>query len=395
MFVDFLFELRKRRVPVGPLEWMTLEEALEKGLHGSSLSGFYQVARSILVHSEAHLDAFDEAFAEFFRGVEADAAKMLDALEEWLKDPKRLENIDPALLALLSPIELAELKKLFEERLKTQTGRHDGGNKWIGTGGTSPFGRDGQNPAGLRVGGESRMRSAVKVAAERRYRAYRKDLVLDVRQFGVALRKLRRLKREGIEEELDLDTTIDKTGRNGGEIDLVFRPPRKSNVRVLLLLDIGGSMDPFTQLCSTLLTAASKATHFRELRTLYFHNCVYGRLYLDERFDRWVVVPDLLREIGRDGRGWKLIVVGDALMNPAELLQVGGAIDYYEHNAVPGVVWLRMLADHFRRSAWLNPEPPAYWRQGTCETIGKIFSMFPLTVEGIEQAAQHLSRGAA
>ncbi len=390
MFVDFLFALRKRQVPVGPLEWVTLMEALVRNLHGSTLGGFYDVARAVLVHSEAHLDAFDEAFAEFFQGIEFDAARILEQIEQWLQDPKALEGLDPALLARLTPLELEALRALFEQRMREQKERHDGGERWVGTGGTSPFGQGGAHPSGIRVGGSSRTRSAVQVAAERNWRGYRKDLILDVRQFGVALRKLRQIAREGSEEELDLDGTIDRTSRNAGELDIVMRPPRKSHVRVLLLLDVGGSMDPFVKVVSTLLTAASQASHFRELRTLYFHNCVYGRLYTSERFERWRAVPDLLRELGKE---WKLVVVGDALMAPSELLQTGGSIDYFERNAVPGVAWLRMLGEHFRKAIWLNPEPPAYWRQGTCETIAKIFPMFPLTVEGIEDAARHLSGG--
>ena len=390
MFVDFLFALRKRQVPVGPLEWMTLVEALEKNLHGSTLTGFYDVARAVLVHSEAHLDAFDEAFAEFFHGVEVDGARLLAELDEWLKDPKALESLDPAMLARLSALDLETLRALFEARLREQRERHDGGSKWIGTGGTSPFGRGGAHPSGIRVGGSSGTRSAVKVAAERRWRGYRKDLVLDVRQFGVALRKLRRLAREGSEEELDLDGTIDRTSRNAGELEVVMRPPRKSSTRVLLLLDVGGSMDPFVKVVSTLLTAASQASHFRELRTYYFHNCIYGRVYTDERFEKWRAVPDLLREIGKE---WKLVLVGDALMGPSELLQSGGSIDYFEQSGAAGITWLRLLTEHFKRSAWLNPEPPAYWRQGTCETIAKLFPMFSLTVEGIDDAARHLSGG--
>ncbi len=380
MLVDFLFELRRRKVHAGPLEWQTLMEALDQGLHDSSLTGFYHVARAVLVHRESDLDAFDETFAEFFRGIEAGSTWLKEQLAEWLANPKLLEQMDPALLASLSPLELETLRKMFEQRMREQTERHDGGSRWIGTGGTSPFGQGGQHPSGIRVGGASQFRSAVKVAEERRYRAYRKDLVLDVRQFGVALRKLRQLRREGGEEELDLEGTIDRTSRNAGELEILMRPPRKSNIRVLLLMDIGGSMDPFTRIVSMLLTAATKATHFRELRTLYFHNCIYGKLYKNEQFDEWMNVDDVLREVGR---AWKLILVGDALMNPAELLQVGGSIDYYQRNAVPGLVWLQTLADYFRKAAWINPEPPAYWRQGTCEMIGKIFPMYPLTAEGI------------
>lgn len=390
MLLDLFYELRAHKVPVGSQELIALGEALTKGLHQSSFTGFYNVSRSLLVHSEAHFDAFDQAFAKTFGGVEVVAAQLHDELLEWLRDPAKLGTLSPEQLAAMQAMDLEELMRLFEERLKEQHERHDGGNRWIGTGGTSPFGHGGQHPSGMRVGGSSGGRSAMKVASARQFRAYRKDLVLDVRQFGMALRKLRELAKDGEASELDLDETIDATGRNAGDLELRFRRPRRPGVRVLLLMDVGGSMDPHAHLCSLLFSAASKASHFKELRPLYFHNCVYGKVYKDANLSKPIPIADLLKQTTRET---KLVIVGDALMNPAELLRVGGTINYGDWNDVEGVVWMRRLADQYRRSAWLNPEPPVYWRQGTAEILSRLFAMFPLTVQGIEEASTHLVAG--
>lgn len=390
MILDLFYELRSRKVPVGTQELLALCDALGKGLHESSFTGFYHVARALLVHSETHFDGFDQAFAKVFGGVEALAAQLHDELLRWLQDPMKLGELTPEQFAALRAMDLAELMKLFEERMAEQQERHDGGNRWIGTGGTSPFGHSGMHPSGIRVGGQSRGRSAMKVAGARQYRSYRTDLVLDVRQFGVALRKLRELARDGLQDELDLDETIDATGRNAGDLELRFRRPRRPGVRVLLLMDVGGSMDPHAHLVSLLFTAASKASHFKELRPLYFHNCVYGKVYQDSFLTKPVTIADLFKQTTRET---KLVVVGDALMNPAELLRVGGSIHYGDWNDVEGVVWMRRLAEQYRRSVWLNPEPPVYWRQGTAEILSSLFHMFPLTIQGIEDAATHLVAG--
>jgi uncharacterized protein len=390
VILELFYELRARKVPVGTQELLALCEALGKGLHDSSFTGFYHVARALLVHSEAHFDGFDQSFAKVFGGVEALAVQLHDELMKWLQDPVQMAALTPEQLAAMRAMDLTELLRLFEERLAEQRERHDGGGRFIGTGGTSPFGHGGLHQSGMRVGGSSRGKSAMKVAADRQYRAYRKDLVLDVRQFGVALRKLRELARDGLETELDLDETIDATGRNAGDLELRFRRPRRPGVRVLLLMDVGGSMDPHTQLVSLLFSAASKASHFKEMRALYFHNCVYGKVYRDAMLTRPVPLTDLFKQTTRDT---KLVVVGDALMNPAELLRVGGSIHYGDFNEVEGVVWMRRLAEQYRRSAWLNPEPPVYWRQGTAEILSKLFQMFPLTLQGIEDASTHLVAG--
>jgi uncharacterized protein len=394
MFVEFLFELRARKVKVGAQEAMSLAKALGIGLHDSSLDGFYHVARALCVHREADLDAFDEAFLSHFKGIQSTSITLLDEIEEWLKDPIKRRDLSPEELAMLQSIDMEELRRLFEERLKEQKERHDGGNRWIGTGGTSPFGSGGQNPSGIRVGARGGGRSAMGIADARRYKPYRSDLVLDVRQIEVALRRLRALRREGSELELDLDETIRETAKNAGELEIVLRPPKKSNVRVLLLMDVGGSMDPHAHLVSRLFSAAKRASNIRELKTFYFHNCVYGRLYKTETFSEPMKVRDVLDTLSHE---WKLVVVGDAAMHPAELLGAGDW-EYYASGtsgdvSKPGIKWMTDLSDFFRRSAWLNPDPPSYWRGGTAEMLGKVFTMFPLTLDGLGEAVGHLSKG--
>lgn len=395
MFVPFLFELRKRKVRVGLGEANALARALAMGLHESSIDGFYHVARALCVHRESDLDAFDEAFLACFRGVESKSLDIVDQIEQWLRDPKMRKALSPEQLALIEKLDLEQLRKLFEQRMREQKERHDGGSRWIGTGGTSPFGAHGAHPSGLRVGPHGGGRSAMAVADARVYQPYRSDLVLDVRQIEVALRKLRSLSREGSEFELDVESTIDETARNAGELEIVMRPPRKPNVRVLLLMDVGGSMDPHARLVSQLFSAAKRASNFRELKTYYFHNCIYGRVYATESFRDPVRVRDLLQHCSRE---WKLVMVGDAAMHPAELL---GGGDWYSSRedlggeAMHGVRWMQLLADHFDRSAWLNPDPPTYWSGGTAEMLATVFPMFHTTLDGLGEAMGHLSKGPA
>jgi uncharacterized protein with von Willebrand factor type A (vWA) domain len=393
VIVPFLYELRGRKLKVGAQEAMSLAKAISLGLHDSSLDGFYHLARALCVHREADLDAFDQAFSSHFKGIAATAMEILSELEEWLKDPKNRKELTEEERAMLQQLDMAELRKLFEERMREQKERHDGGNRWIGTGGTSPFGANGQNPNGVRVGPMGGGRSAMAVADARKYKGYRSDLVLDVRQIEVALRKLRAFHREGDALELDIDETVSQTAKNGGELEIILRAPKKSNVRVLLLMDVGGSMDPYAQLVSRLFSAAKRASNFREVKTFYFHNCIYGRVYQTDRFDE----PTLLRELmDQCGPEWKLVIVGDAAMHPAELLG-GGDWDYYSNRpngeSMPGIRWMMMLADHFRKSAWLNPEPPSYWKGGTAQALSEVFSMYQLTLDGLGDAVTHLSKG--
>lgn len=392
MLLDFLFALREQRVPVGLQEWMALMEGLATGLHESSLTGFYHLARSLLVHSEAHFDAYDQAFARCFQGVELDALRLGEELEAWLRDPARLAYLSPEERALLRSLDLAELRRQLEERLREQRGRHQGGNRWIGTGGTSPFGQGGYHPTGVRIGGSGGGRSAAQVAALRRYRAYRSDLLLDVRQIKVALRRLRELRRDGDRRELDLERSIDKTSRNAGELELVFRPPRRNNVKLLLLMDVGGSMDPHARVVSQLFSAAQQSKHFRAFQALYFHNCIYREVYRESSFREAVPVSELVTSYGGTH---KLVIVGDALMHPMELLDPGGALDYWFHNQTPGISWLRKLADGFERRVWLNPEPVRFWDHLTVRSIRELYPMFPLTLDGLEAAIATLVKARA
>ena len=395
MFVPFLYELRRRGVPVGAQEAVALASALEQGLHESSLDGFYHVARALLVHRETHLDAFDEAFLAHFRGIEPKSVAIRDEILDWLREAaQRRAELTPEELALLDRLDPEELLREFEQRLREQKERHDGGNKWIGTGGTSPFGHGGFSKQGIRVGGSGGGRSAIAVAGARRYQPYRSDLTLDVRQMAMALKKLRAFAREGAELELDLEETISATAKNAGELEVVVRPPRRPNTRVVLLMDVGGSMDPYAHLVSRLFTAASKATHFKELRSYYFHNCVYGRVFKRESMTEPVQVEELLADCGKHH---KLIVVGDALMAPYELFHPGFSFQYGgagEERGTEGIHWLQKLSRHFDRSVWLNPEPRRYWPATTIEAIATVFTMFPLTLEGLGEAVTHLTRGA-
>ncbi len=391
MIVPFIYELRSRKVPVGTMEAVALAKALSMGLHESSLDGFYHVARALCVHSETHLDAFDDAFLMHFRGIEKHAIEIKKQIFEWLLEAKdKVAELTDEERKLFEQFDPETLQQMLEERLREQKERHDGGNKWVGTAGKSPFGHSGAPRKGIRVGGQGKNRSAIKVAGERQYRDYRSDLTLDTRQAGVALRKLRAFVREGIEEELDLEGTIDATAKNAGELDVKVRPPRRPNTRVILMMDVGGSMDPYAELVSRLFSAASKASHFKELRTYYFHNCIYGQVYKDARFNDKVRIDDLVHECGPH---YKLIVVGDALMAPYELLSGNGSVYLGEDDKNAGIAWLELLSRHFEKTCWLNPEPVSYWGGNTIEHVRRVFEMFPLTLDGLGEAVGHLTKG--
>ena len=389
MFVPFLYELRKRKVPVGATEAVNLAKALSAGVHDSSLDGFYHLCRTLCVKDIALYDAYDEAFLAYFKDVHVNSLELTKQLQEWMMDPKLLEQLTAEQREMLQDLDLDALRKKFEERLKQQKERHDGGNRWIGTGGTSPFGTNGKNPTGMRVGGGGG-RSAMAVAGERLFKEYRRDIVLDVRQIDVALRNLRRLGREGAIEELDLDETIDKTGKNAGELEVVFRPPRRNRVKVILMMDVGGSMDPHSELMSRMFTAAARSGRFAKFRSYYFHNCVYNSVYEDAAFRKPVAVADILANSDRDE---KLVVIGDALMHPAELLDPGGSMYLYSQTRASGIEWLRRLGAHFRSSAWLNPEPDRFWNGTTIEVVASAIPMWPLTMDGLNLAVRYLVRG--
>jgi uncharacterized protein with von Willebrand factor type A (vWA) domain len=386
MFIDFFYILRNRKVPVSFTEWMTLMEAIARG-HINDLDDFYFLARAILVKSEAYFDQYDLAFQEYFSGIESVEAITRQILE-WLKDPMTQRSLSSEELAGLKSLPLDELIKLLEERIKTQKEAHNGGSKWIGRGGTSPFGHSGENPGGIRIGSPGGGHHAIKVAEERRFRNYSHDITLDVRQIKVALKGLRRLNRVGPQDELDIDETIDHTAKNVGEIELVWRRRRKNAVKLLLLMDTGGTMDPYVRICSQLFTAAHSSTHFKDFQYYYFHNCIYNEVYKDmERRDK-VSTDFLLKTLETD---YKTIIVGDAYMAPSELLDRNGAIYYYQENDTPGIDWLKRIAEHFNHSVWLNPNYELTRQSTSVSLISKIFPMYNLTIDGLDKAVKKLT----
>lgn len=391
MFLDLFYGLRDEGVPVAIQEWQTFLEALEEGLHGASLLRFYHLGRACLIKSETYFDSYDKVFAKVFKGVEgALGDDVTEELLEWLKDPKNFPELTPEQLAELEHLTQDELMRRFLETLAEQTERHDGGNKWVGTGGRSPYGHGGVHPTGIRVGGPAKSRSAMKVAEERRFSDYRTDLSLDIRQMRVALRRLRQLTRTGPQTELSLDDTIDETCKNAGEIELVFRAPRKNDVRLLLLMDVGGTMDPYYEPVSQLLTALHEERGLRDFQAYYFHNCIYDHVYAKARLTRADAVPtgDILRRL--DPR-WKVAIVGDAAMHPAELVEPYGGIDPRITSPTPGIQWLHRIADHFDRSVWINPDKKEIWEDyQTVRTVKRLFPMFHLSVDGLTEAVQSL-----
>lgn len=388
MFVDFLYHLRAHGLKVTTTEWLTLMRALSLGFSRSSVDAFYELGRALLVHRESDFDRYDVAFGSFFEGLEAQF-ELNDELLAWLQNPIAPEDLTDEQRAAMEAWDLDRLRREFEERLREQEERHDGGSHWVGTGGTSPFGSGGANPAGIRVGSGGG-RSAAQVAMERRYRNLRNDRVLDTRQVGAALRRLRRLAREGSRLELDLDRTIDKTAREGGEIDLVFSPPRENRVKLLLLMDVGGSMDPHAHLSEQLFSAAHQHAHFKAFEHYFFHNCPYDDLYSDFEQLKSVSTEDVLRKVDET---WSVVIVGDAYMHPLELQQVGGIIDYRQHNERTGLWWLRKIRERCPKSVWLNPEPERIWRAPSISIIRTIFPMFHLSLDGLTEAIDVL-RGA-
>jgi len=392
VFLDFFYALRAEGVPTGVQEWMMLMEALGKGLHGSSLRRFYDLSRACLVKDEVYFDAFDRAFLKVFEGVEGELS-VEDEVLSWLRDPKNFEPLTDEQREALERLSQDELMQRFLETLAEQTERHDGGGRWVGTGGRSPFGHGGEHPTGIRVGGPGRNRSAMKVAEERRFQDYRSDATLDLRQVKTALRRLRQLTRTGPSTELDLDETIDETCRNAGEIELVFRPERRNDVRLLLLMDVGGTMDPYFEPVSRLLTALHEERGLRDFQAFYFHNCPYELVGRSARLLRREAIPtgDLLR---RYGSRWKLMIVGDAAMHPAELMEAFGNIDPRRTTETRGIDWLHRLADHFERAVWLNPDDAKLWDDShTCRVIQRVFPMFHLSADGISDAVQALIGG--
>ncbi len=390
MFNELFYGLREERVPVGTQEWLALMHALSLGLHGSSLERFYNIARACLIKHESHFDAFDRVFLSVFKGVEGSLDNITEELLEWLRDPENFRELSPEEREALERLTGDELMRKFLETLAEQTERHDGGGRWIGTGGRSPYGHGGTHPTGIRVGGPGGRRSAMKVAEERRFQDYRTDVTMDVRQMKVALKRLRQLTRDGNQTELDIDETIDETCRNAGEIEMVFRAPRRNEVRVLLLMDVGGTMMPYFEPVSRLLTAMHEQRGLRAFDAFYFHNCIYDHVYSGARLTRDTAVATAEIFKRYDNR-WKLIVVGDAAMHPAELLEPFGGIDPRLTTETPGIEWMRRISEHFHRSVWINPEEQKFWQHThTNRLLGQLFPMFHLSVDGVEDAIKTL-----
>lgn len=394
MLISFFYLLRSRGLDITPDEWMTLLEGLSLGLHQSSLTGFYQLCRAVLVKSEADFDRFDQVFLEFFKDVPY-GGELPQELLDWLNRPSEdLHRTLEELKGLGFPDEtIEELLKKLEERLKEQTEEHNGGNYWVGTQGRSPFGNSGWHPNGIRIGGQSRHRTAMMVAGERRFRDFRRDNTLDTRQFQMAFRLLRQFSTQADqrEEVLDVDGTIHETCENGGVLKIKKAHPRKNAVKVLLLMDSGGSMEYYAGLCSQLFQAAVQSNHFKELHTYYFHNCIYGEVYADPSL-YWgdtVSTEWLLNNF--DGT-YKVIIVGDAAMHPYELREK--QYNWSRRTYGPsGLEWLERLRRQYPYLVWLNPEPmpaqPGYWSQ-THYQLGQMFRMYDLSAEGLEAAMKRL-----
>jgi len=393
MFIDFFYKLREAGIPATPTAFLTLCKALRMGLI-NSLEDFYTASRAILVKSERHFDLFDQLFAHYFEGAELPEVEGLELdniakalLDEWLKNPKAIADafgVDPETLEKYSPEELLEY---FKERLKEQTERHDGGNRWIGTGGTSPVGHSGYHPGGMRVGGQSSSKSAVKVANERRYKDYSGSGPLTHASMGEALKRLRNLVPSGPKDEVNVDESIYQTMKNAGEIEIVFDRSLRDRLKVILMIDNGGwSMDPYVPVVQTLFNYAK--SQFKDLKTYFFHNTVYDTVWEDpSRYKK----PVRVDEFARKDPETRLIMVGDASMAPYELMARDGSIYVTDRSGLPSIERLRLLAETFPHHAWLNPVSERMWPYTrTIMMIQQIFPMFELSIDGLEGAVTQL-----
>ena len=389
MMTHFFYSLRGAGVPVSLTEYLSLLQALEARVAAYSADDFYYLARTALVKDEKHFDKFDRVFAEHFKGIE----QALEALgaevpEDWLRKTMERMFTDEEKEKIKSLGDWDKLMKTLEERLKEQQKRHQGGSKWIGTGGTSPFGHGGFNPEGIRMGGPGGNRRAVKVWEKRDFRNLDDSVELGTRNIKIALRKLRRFAREGAADQFDLDGTIDSTARNAGLLDLKFEPERHNAVKVLLFLDVGGSMESHVRVCEELFSAAR--SEFKHLEYFYFHNFVYESVWKDSRRRHGERTPlnEILRTYPPD---YRVIFVGDASMSPYEIMQPGGSIEHWNEEA--GAVWMKRITERFPRHAWLNPEPEQYWEYTASigiarELLGE--RMFPLTIDGLDRGIKAL-----
>jgi uncharacterized protein len=393
LFIEFFYTLRERGLPVSPTSFLRLQKALSLGMI-QSVDDFYTTARAILVKSERYFDMYDQVFAHFFRGVALRAPEEIELteivkalLEEWLQNPEQIAEalgLDESKLEKMTPEELIQY---FLDRLKDQTEAHHGGNRWIGTGGTSPVGHAGYHPGGMRVGGQSRNKSAVKVAMERRYKDYSQEGPLTEVQMGEALKRLRRMIPSGPKDLVNVDDTIYETMRNAGEIEIIFDRRLSDRLKIILMIDNGGwSMDPYVEVVQTLFHYAR--SQFKDLKIYFFHNTIYSRVWQDPQ-RRYK--PEPIEDFIRKDPETRLIIVGDASMAPYELIHTNGAIYIDQVEVGTGLERLKYLANLFRHSVWFNPQPEHDWRHTfTVGMIRQVFPMFELTLDGLEKAVQHL-----
>jgi uncharacterized protein len=390
MFVSFFLELRAAKVPASLREFLTLLEAMRQGVGRFDIDEFYFLARAALVKDERHLDRFDRVFGQCFKGIETPSDPQAELPEEWLRKlgERYLTEEEKALVEALGGWD--QLMETLRQRLAEQQGRHQGGKKWIGTAGTSPFGNSGYNPEGVRIGGKGGNRTAVKVWDRREFRNLDDTVELGTRNIKLALRRLRRFAREGAELELDLPGTIRSTAHNAGWLDLKMVPERHNAVKLLLFLDVGGSMEDHVRICEELFSAARG--EFKHLVHFYFHNCLYDTVWTDSR-RRHVEQIEVIEILRTYDPGHKAVLVGDASMSPYEIAKEGGSVERW--NEEPGEAWLRRLTDAYPKAIWLNPVPEKYW--GGTTSIGMIRAlmedrMFPLTLDGIDRAMRELTR---
>ncbi|HTY63569.1 MAG TPA: VWA containing CoxE family protein [Acidobacteriota bacterium] len=386
MFYNLFHSLRRHGVPVTFNEWLVLQKALSENLADSSLTRFYYLARAIMIKTEAHFDKFDQAFLECFGHIET-SEELIRTIEEHLLRMPPLDLTEEE-KRMLEALDLEELRGRFLDQLRTQDDEpHVGGNKAIGVRGRSPFGAWGYNPAGVRIGQyESRMHSAIQIAEKRSFKNYRDDIALDTRSMKTALSYIRQVVREGPKDSLDVDGTIDATCRNAGELEFIWERAKKKRIKLMLLMDAGGTMTPHAELVSRLFSAAKDVV--KDLQFYYFHNCVYQELYTDIHQMKAVPTRKVLDQMNRN---YKVILVGDAYMAPSELMSPNGAIDYWYQNDRPGIEWLIDIRKRFRKAIWLNPEPSTWWPSvPSTRTIQKIFPMYELTLEGMRAGARAL-----
>jgi uncharacterized protein with von Willebrand factor type A (vWA) domain len=386
MFINLFRTLRRLGVPVTFNEWLLLQNALSENLADSSLTRFYHLARAILVKTEAHFDKFDQAFLECFGHIQSDEA-LLRTIEERLSRMPPLELTEEE-KQMVEKLNLEEVRERFLDQLRNQDDEpHVGGNRAIGMGGRSPYGAWGYNPAGIRVGQhESRMRSAIQIAERRNFKNYRDDMTLDTRAIKTVLSYIRQVVREGPKDSLDVEGTIDATCRNAGELEFIWDRAKKKRIKLMLLMDAGGTMTPHSELVSRLFSAAQDIV--KDLRFYYFHNCIYQELYTDI----WQMKAVPTRKVlDQTNRNYRVILVGDAYMAPSELLSSNGAIDYWYRNDRPGIEWLTDIRKRFRKVIWLNPEPSVWWPSvPSTQIIQRIFPMFELTLAGMRSGTRAL-----